>query len=193
MKLEEFQNNLEKILILSAEFGITFIVLLYIEKVDNYVIFHKHNINNILSIILVYSPEDIIKYLSTKFIFKFPSDDSEILSDLNIKIPKISFEQNEEEKYQNGCFELAETFDVNLIKNTFSFNYFGSLDFSEISENIYNIYKDHNALDLFYKQNIIYFGFDLNIELSHLEICFIKRILYMYCREEKESKKVFIE
>ena len=191
MKLEEFKNNLEKILILSAEFGITFIVLLYIEKDDNYVIFHKHNINNILSIILVYSPEDIIKYLSTKFIFKFPSDDSEILSDLNIKIPKISFEQNEEEKYQNGCFELSETFDVNLIKNTFSFNYFGSLDFSEISENIYKIYKDHNALDLFYKQNIIYFGFDLNIDLSHLEICFIKRIIYMYCREEKKSKKSF--
>ena len=38
---------------------------------------------------------------------------------LNIKIPKITFEQNEDDKYQNGCFELSETFDINLIRNKY--------------------------------------------------------------------------
>ena len=108
------------------------------------------------------------------------------------KIPKITFEQFDEEKSENGCFELAETFDTNLIKNTFVLSFFNSeLFFLEICKNIYNIYKDHNALDLFYKQNSRYFGFYSEPEFTLLDICFIKRILYLYCREEKESEKSF--
>ena len=191
IKFEEFKKNLDKILILSAEFGITFVVFLFIENENNYITFHKNIINDKISIILVYSPEDIIKYLSEKLNYIFSSNESEILNDLHGKIPKISFEQNEEEKYQNGCFELAETFDINLIKKKYIINYLDEFDYTEICDNIYNIYKDHNALDLFYEQNSIYFGFELNCEIFYLDICFIKRILYMYCREEIESNKSF--
>ena len=74
----------------------------------------------------------------------------QLIENNNIKIPKITFEQNEEDKYQDGCFELAETFDVNIIKNKFLFRIFNEIDYmTEFITNIYNIYKDHNALDLF--------------------------------------------
>jgi len=63
IKYEDFQENLEKIILLSTEFGITFIVLLYIENESNNIIFHKNVINFIMSIILVYSPEDILRYI----------------------------------------------------------------------------------------------------------------------------------
>ena len=63
---------------------------------------------------------------------------------------------------------------------------------SEFSKNIYNIYKEHNALDLFYCQNCLYFGWKLYPELMNSSTgCFAKRVLYMYCREEKESQKSF--
>ena len=193
IKLEEFQENIGRILLLSSEFGITFIVLLYIENEDCNIIFHKNYINYMISIILVYSPEDIIKYLSQKLYFLELKYNIEELKDIsNIKIPKITFEQRDEEKYQDGCFELSETFDTNLVKNKFLINYFGVLDIgSEISPNLYQIYKDHNALDLLFKKNSIYFLRPLNVETVFLDICFVKRILYLYCREEVESEKSF--
>ena len=58
---------------------------------------------------MVYSPEDIIKYLSKKLNclnFKMPSVDF-INSMFDIqypKIPKITFEQDDKEKSENGCF-----------------------------------------------------------------------------------------
>jgi hypothetical protein len=193
IRLEDFQENLEKIILLSAELGITFIVLLYIENENNNIIFHKNEINSMISIILVYSIEDIIKYISKNLDFKVPTGDPDYMDEaLNIKLPKISYEVNNEEDYQDGCFELAETFDTTLIKNKVVINFLDDIDYiSDISYNIYNIYKEHNALDLFYKQNGIYFGFYLNPETNFLDICFVKRILYMYCREEKESQKSF--
>ncbi len=67
------------------------------------------------------------------------------------QIPKINYEVNNEEDCQDGCFELAETFDINLIKNKIVLSFFDSKDnISDIAYNIYNIYKDHNALDLFH-------------------------------------------
>lgn len=190
--LKEFQENIEIILLLSAELGIAFFVLLYIEDEENKIIYHKNGISFILPIILVYSPEDIIKYISKMPDFEIPADeDDEIFNDLlNIKIPKISFRYDNEDDYQDVCFELAETFDTKIIKDKIVINYYGSILYNKnILKNIYLIYKEHNALDLFYKQNGIYFGTPLNNEFSCLDICFIKRILYMYCREEIDSKK----
>jgi hypothetical protein len=110
----------------------------------------------------------------------------------NIEIPKITFEQSPEDKYQDGCFELSETFDIDLIKNKFLLCLGQEIDFiSEFRKNIYYIYKEHNALDLFYNQNCIYFGWKLYPELFDSDVCYIKRFLYMYCREEKESQKSF--
>ena len=72
IKIEEFQKNVEKILLLSAELGITFIVFLYIENGDNNIIFPKNYINSLITIILVYSPEDIIKiFIKKTKLFKF--------------------------------------------------------------------------------------------------------------------------
>ena len=69
---------------------------------------------------------------------------------------------------------------------------FDEIDFStEFSKHVYNIYKDYNALDLFYSQNCLYFGWKLYPELFRSDICFVKRFLYMYCREEKEREKSF--
>ena len=194
MKFEEFQANFEDIILLSAKTGITFLIFLYIENEENKK-FEKIIIN-IIPTILIYSPEDIISYFDQKF--KFNENlhfiNLEQLVEINnIKIPKITFEQNEEDKYQDGCFELAETFDVNIIKNKFLFRIFNEIDYmTEFIKNIYNIYKKHNFLDLFYGQNCLYFGWKLYPELAFSPLaCFAKRILYMYCREEKESQKSF--
>ena len=72
------------------------------------------------------------------------------------------------------------------------FKFLGKTDFlSRFPKLIYDIYEEHNALDLFYKQNCIYFGWKLYPELFRSDICFVKRFLYMYCREEKEREKSF--
>ena len=193
IQVKEFQKNLAKILILSAELGITFIVFLYIENENDKILFHKNFINYLITIILVYSPEDIIKYLTKKLsCLNFHMSKDLIYKIFNIQIPKISFVQEDEEKFENGCFELAETFNTNLINNTHLLSILDSeMYIPQTSLNIYNIYKDHNALDLFYKQNSRYFGFYSEPEFVLLDICFIKRILYLYCREEKESEKSF--
>ena len=191
---EEYLENFETIYFVSLESGISFLIFLYVE--NKYITkIPKSQLNCIISIIFVYSPEDIINYLSQKLNFYNPIQGAKLeeISDfLNIKIPKISFEQNDEDIYQSGCFELAETFDINLIKNNFIYSINDNIDFrTEFSKHIYYIYKDHNALDLFYNQNCIYFGWKLYPELFDSDVCYIKRFLYMYCREEKESQKSF--
>ncbi len=195
IKSEDFQKNLEKFFRLFFDSGITFIVFVYIENEDN-VKFFKNQINAFLPTILVYSPEDIICYLSNNFKFFNPlilPNIEELGEIMNIKIPKISFEQNDEDKYQDGCFELAETFDVNIIRNKFLLRMLDNINYTmEIPKIMYNIYKDHNALDLFFSQNCLYFGWSLYPESINREnSSFAKRILYMYCREEKEHQKSF--
>ena len=191
---KEFQENLEKLVLLFIKYGITFIVFLYIEN-ENIGKIPKRRYNFLLSTILVYSPEDILNYLSQKLNFFNPLDklDPEEISEiLNIKIPKATFKQNDEDEFQNGCFELAETFDVNLIKDKLILRFLGEVDYSsEFCKNIYYIYKDHKALDLFYRQNCLYFGWKLYPELYTLNICLMKKILYMYCREEKKREQSF--
>ena len=191
IRYEEYKENYEKFHVLSTKTGITFLIFLYIEKENK---LNKYIIN-ILPTILVYSHEDIINYLNQKLNFfnPFNRPNLEDLSEItNIKIPKITFEQNEEDKYQNGCFELAETFDINLIRNKFVFRLFGEIDYiTEFYQHIYNIYKEHKALDLFFSQNCLYFGWSLYPEITSLIICFVKRFLYMYCREEEEPEKSF--
>ena len=116
IELEEFNKNLEYIFEISFKYGITFLVFLYIES--DKIIFYKPSFNFIFPTIFVYSPEDILYYLSQKLKFEHPSEkiSKEEIGDIfKIKIPKITFEQNEEDKFQGGCFELAETFDVNII------------------------------------------------------------------------------
>ena len=192
IRYEEYNENFENIVTLSFKSGVTFLVFLYIENMNK---FYKNNFFFLLSTILVYSPEDILIYLSQNFDFYNPLDlpDNENIGEyIDIKIPKITFEQNEEDKYKNGCFELAETFDINLIRNKYMLRLFDEIDFStEFSKHVYNIYKDYNALDLFFSQNCLYFGWKLYPELISFNICFVKRFLYMYCREEGESQKSF--
>ena len=192
IRYKEYKENFEYIFLLSFKTGISFLAFIYIEETDK---FYKDNISFLIPTILVYSAEDIIIYLSQKFNFFNPFNlpNAENIEEfLKIKIPKITFKQNEEDKYQNGCFELAETFDINLIRNNFMISLFDDIDYiSEFTKHIYNIYKEHNALDLFYSQNCLYLGWKLYPELIPLNnnICFVKRFLYIYCREEKESKK----
>ena len=169
-------------------------VFLYIENENNIKI-KKKVFNYNISIIIVYSPYDIIDYLTQKLDFFNPfiiKQREEWEDLLKIKIPKITFEQNDEDKFQNGCFELAETFDINLIRNKYIFRLENDIDFlSEFRKDIYYIYKEHNALDIFFKQNCLYFGWKLYPELIYFNICFVKRFLYMYCREERPSGKNF--
>ena len=117
----------------------------------------------------------------------------EITQISGVKIPKITFKQNDEDQYQNGCFELAETFDVSIIRNNLVLRFLDNIDYvTEFSKHIYYIYEGHNALDILYTQNCLYFGWKLYPELiSTFDICFVKRFLYMYCREETESQKSF--
>ena len=104
---------------------------------------------------------------------------------------QVNFDKETEEDYQDGCFELAESFNYNIIKNKILIKDIDGIDYSSISKDIYEIYKEHNALDLFFNQNIRYFRFGLKHEMTSLDICYIKRILYLYCREEKEHEKSF--
>ena len=123
LRLDEFQENFEKLVILTMKLGITFIAILYVENEDN-INFYKAHIN--INCFCLFTRRYNINYLSQKknfinpFYFPEPEELGEIL---NIKIPKITFEQNDEDIFQNGCFELAETFDINLIKNKFALKY----------------------------------------------------------------------
>lgn len=199
IKVEKYNQIYDKIMLLSAELGLSFIMIIYIEKEDK-ILFNKNLLKNYcIPLILVYSTEDIINYLSEKIKFN-PMDnikeilesDPELIDFLNIKIPKINFDENNNEDYQDGCFELAETFDINLVKNKIIYIYNDNLlDMTSICYNIYMTYSENNALNFFYKYNGKYFGFTIEPEFITFEISAIKRILYMYCREEIESKKSF--
>ena len=194
--LEEFRNNKEKLLMISLEFGITFIILLYIEENSKKNIFiQKNYISNItlISIVLVYSPNDILKYCSNKLNFNFSTELTDFLRPNNIITSSETkiIDEEKEEGYQDGCFELAEGFDDKIVKNKSVFKMYEFLDNTSISDDIYKIYKEHNALDLFFKQNIKYCKYNLDPEMFTLDLCDIKRILYLYCREEKEKKKSF--
>ena len=194
IRFEEFYEHWEKISKLSLKTGITFLAFLFVEN-EYYTKINKIQLNLFIPTILVYSPNDIVYFLSEKLNFinfaNLPNIE-DMGEFLNVKIPKISFEQNDEDKYQDGCFELAETFDVNLIRNKFILKYYTEIDYStEFFKTIYNIYKEHNALDIFFNQNCLYFGWRKYPELISNNICLAKRILYMYCREEKESQKSF--
>ena len=64
------------------------------------------------------------------------------------------------------------------MRNNLIYRIIDNVDYiSEFTNFIFHFYKEHNCLDLFYSQNCLY----------------VKRFLYMYCREEKPSEKVFIE
>ena len=122
IKIEEYIQNYDKIMLLSAELGISFIILIYIENEDK-ILLNKNLLQNYcIPLILVYSPKDIIKYLSKRMNFRMIENikeilenDPELLEFLKIKIPKINFNEDNNEDYQVGCFELAETFDINLV------------------------------------------------------------------------------
>ena len=194
--IDDFQKNFEKIVLLSAELSLTFIVLIYIEN-EKETLFNKNLINKyfFVNIILVYSTEDIISYLGKKINFNLlekykdiMEQDQEFIEFLKIPIPKMNF-NNDNEDYQNGCFELAETFDINLVKSKVYKKGDCIFDFGPIKYSLYLLYKDNDALDLYYKYNIKYLGFSLEPDIIYLEISALKRILYMYCREETEYKK----
>ena len=195
IQYEEFKEYFEKMILLSAELGISFLIILYIEK--NNILFPKSYIrdNNLISIINVYSTKDILRYFSNTNNLKFSKNPIDIFKAFDM----IKSEEKEEisdldnqDDYQDGCFELAETFNYKIVQNKIILNTDGDIDYySSISEDIYNIYKEHNALDLFFNQNIKYFRFYLKIEMTCLDISFIKMILYLYCREEKEHEKSF--
>ena len=192
IELEEFYENVDIIYLLCLEYGLTILVLLYNENDE--IIYYKNPMNFIFPTIFVNSPEYIINYLSQKFEVIYPDNNNkEELGELvQLKIPKITFEQCEEDGYENGCFELAETFDINIIKKSLVLRFLGGLEFLyDFCKDIYIIYKEHNALDLFCEQNCLYFGWRIYPCFFYYNICFIKRILYMYCREEKESQKSF--
>jgi len=190
IKLEEFEKNFENINLLSMESGVTFLAFVYIEDEDIKKIPKKY-INSNLPTILVYTPKDILHFLSNKSNFINPID--ELTQRFEISLPEITFEQNDEDIYQNGCFELAETFDFNLIKNNLVLGHLNEINYTgEFSKRIYSIYKERNYLDIFYRQNCLYFGWNLYPELIiSTNICFIKRFLYMYCRQENPPEQSF--
>jgi len=199
INVDEFYKNYNKICLISSELGITFVAILYIEN-ENKILFNKMilKIFGVITVILVYSLEDIIKFLSKQMKFmlldgvkEILENDPELLKFLKIPIPKINFNENcNEEDYQDGCFELGETFDANIIKNKIiRIQSDNLIDMTEIAYNLYLTYTENDALDLFFKHYSIYYGFNNIPSLVSLEISGIKRILYMYCREEVKSKK----
>ena len=113
IRVKEYQDNYKNLFKLSIKTGITFLAIIYVEN-ENNINFYKEQFNYPFPTILVYSLQDIKSYFSRKLNFIDFSDypEPEEIGDLyNINIPKISFEQNGQDKFQNGCFELAENFD----------------------------------------------------------------------------------
>ena len=192
MTYVDFQKNIEKLILLSAELGVTFFVFLYIEN-ESLILKKYISSNYLISVIYVYSIKDVIRYCSNTKNFDFIFDFTDFLGSLDIINPSNEnlLEKENEKDYQDGCFELAETFDNKIIENKFVIRFSDEIDNSFISQDIYKIYKEHNALNLFFIQNIKYFGFEIEVEMSYLDICFIKRILYIYCREEFDQKECF--
>ena len=197
MDIDEFKKNYGKICLLAAELGISFMVILYVENEEK-IFINKMIIKiTLVPVILVYCPEDIIKYLSKKMKFNFLENIKQILENdpdfidfHKANIPKINFNINNNEDYQDGCFELGETFDVNIIKNKIVRKWNDNiLDISAIFYYLYLTYCDNNALELFYKFCGLYYGLTIDPENIYLEVSGMKRILYMYCREELESQK----
>ena len=176
-----FSLNYEKIILLSLEHGITFLVFLYYG--DNNLI-PKNTINFLLPTILIYSPEDILKYLSQKLDFIDPLKIPDLKKYVNFKNTNIIINKN----IIDGCFELSETFDKNLIKNKHVFNFLDSINYIlEFTKNIYYIYKENDALDLFFNQYCLYFGWNKYPELTSFNISFVKRFIYIYCRNDKKK------
>ena len=189
IEYENLKKNIDNIYKLYFGTGITFLVFIYTED-DQLTKIIKNRFIPLISVVWVLSLNDILNYLSQNLNFINPLDTQISGFILNVKIPKISFEQSPEDIYQDGCFELAETFDVNLIKNNFLIRVGQNIDYiNEFRKNIYYVYKEHNALDIFINQNCIYFGWNLYPEILPLNICFVKRFIYMYCREENPSEK----
>ena len=63
------------------------------------------------------------------------------------------------------------------------------LDVSAIFYYLYLTYSENDALNLFYKFCGLYYGLTIDPENIYLDVCGMKRILYMYCREESDDKK----
>ena len=117
IEFKEYKSNLEKILLLSAETGVSFIFFLYINDENSNSLISKEFTKFYMSLIYVYSPQDILYYLFQKNYIYIPKEiNEESCAFYGINIPKITFEQNDDEKYKGGCFELAETLDTNLKK-----------------------------------------------------------------------------
>ena len=90
------------------------------------------------------------------------------------ELKNLEFEIGDD--YQDGCFELEETFNYKIIENK-TILVIDEKVLSSINDDIYNIYKEHNALDLYYNQNVIYLSFDYKQQMIDLDVCAIKRIL----------------
>ena len=92
IQYEEFKEYFEKMILLSAELGISFLIILYIEK--NNILFPKSYIrdNNLISIINVYSIEDILRYFSNTNNLKFSKNPIDIFKAFDM----IKSEEKEE-------------------------------------------------------------------------------------------------
>ena len=197
INFDDFKKNINKICLIEAELGVSFNVILFIEDEKNILIDKMIVKMNLIPIIIVYSEEDLIKYLSKKIklniienIKEILENDPEFIDFHKLEIPKINFNENNNEDYQDGCFELAETFDINLIKNKIIRKHTDNIfDSGAIAYYLYLTYGDNNALDIFFKFASLYYSFSNDPENIYLEICGVKRILYMYCREESVGKK----
>ena len=136
IRFEEYKENFESILMLTFLTGITFLIFLFVEN-ENDIKIHKNIIGFHLSTILVYSTEEILNYLSQKRNF---SNVLELGDFLDIKFPKITLKPSDEDQCQDGCFELAETFDIDLIKNKILFGIGENIDFGSEFIKIYIIF-----------------------------------------------------
>ena len=141
MPFEDIKKNFDKLILLSAELGVTFIIILYIENFELYKSFIEKkyiNLSTMITIILVYSTEDIKKYFSNIKNFNFGINMKEFLASTNsIKSKETKTQNDIEEDCQDGCFELAETFDINIVKNKTILNFDDEVDYSSISDDIY--------------------------------------------------------
>ena len=90
---------------LSTEFGVTFIILLYIDNDENNFLIPKYYIKNdyFLHTILVYSTDDILRFFAAKIDFKFINETEDYINYVNnnneFTEKKVLYNDNDEEDY----------------------------------------------------------------------------------------------
>lgn len=194
---DEAEKYYTDINLIACEFGLEIILIVNIASKNIFI--NKECLRFVLNvpIIIVENSSDIIHYLNQKnFSYGGLHDislmmkKSKDLADyLNIDISNSIYQKTQEdlEEADNGM-ELMEEgdYDKRIFKNILRKTSGESQHMiSNLTNNIFDAYRDHEATDLFLKKYCNFFGLSIYPEMLSFDISLVKSMLYAYCKEEQ--------